>query len=42
MLREQWRGDGTGRDTVAALLLLRRTTVDVRLHDEKSLERLRA
>jgi hypothetical protein len=42
MLREQRRRDGTGRDRVAAKLLLRRTTVDVRLRDEKGLERLRA
>ena len=40
MLREQ--RDGTVRDRVAAKLLLRRTTVDVRLRDEKGLERLRA
>jgi hypothetical protein len=31
-----------GRDTVAALVLLRRTTVDIRLRDEKGPERLRA
>jgi hypothetical protein len=42
MLREQRRQDGTGRDTAAALLLLRRTTVDIRVRDEKGLERLRA
>jgi hypothetical protein len=37
-------GDGTvrSRDRVAAKLLLRRTTVDVLLRDEKGLERLRA
>jgi hypothetical protein len=42
MLREQRRRDGMGRDTVAALVLLRRTTVDIRLRDEKGPERLRA
>jgi hypothetical protein len=42
MLREQRRRDGTGRDRMAAKPLLRRTTVDVWLRDEKCLERLRA
>jgi hypothetical protein len=40
--REQMKQAGTGRDRELAKLLLRRTTVDLRLRGEKGLERLRA
>jgi len=41
-IHEQTRQAGTGRDRETAKLLLRHTTADVRLRDEKTLKRLRA
>jgi hypothetical protein len=41
-IREPARQAGTGRDGETAKLLLKRTTVDLRLRDEKGLQRLRA
>jgi hypothetical protein len=41
-IHEQTRQAGTGRDRETAKLLLRHTTADLRLRDEKTLKRLRA
>jgi hypothetical protein len=41
-VQELARQDRTGRDRQTEKLLLRHTTVDLRLHGEKALERLRA
>jgi hypothetical protein len=41
-IREQTRQGGTGPDRETRKLLLRHTTADSRLRDEKALERLRA
>jgi hypothetical protein len=40
-IREQTRPGGTGQDRETAKLLLRHPTVDLRLRDEKGMQRLR-